>query len=329
MRDRFGRPLTGLRISVTDECNLNCFYCHSEGCPPGSHEMTASEIGKIVELATEFGVRKIKLTGGEPLLRKDIAEVVAAVAKPKIDDISMTTNGILLAGIADELASAGLNRINISLDTLDEVTYERITGKRLLREVLKGIDAALDAGLTPVKLNMVLLAGVNEHEVEWMIEFASERGVVLQLIELLDGPGIDFTSYHSSLDDVERRLQARAIAVKTRRSMQARKKYILPMPLASHPCELHTPVKSQTRGEVEVVKPMHNSEFCMHCTRLRMTPDGRLKPCLMRNDNLVDALSYIRANDREGARAAFAEAIARREPYFKGVAHETCVHSRL
>jgi cyclic pyranopterin phosphate synthase len=269
--------------------------------------MSAEDMGKIVRLAVEFGVRKIKLTGGEPLLRDDIVEVATAVAAPKVKEVSLTTNGTLLAGLADQLAAAGLNRVNISLDTLDEATYERITGKRLLRDVLEGIDAALDAELTPVKLNIVLLAGINEHEVERMIAHTSERGIILQLIELLETNGANFETYHYSLDDIEQNLRKRALAVRTRRSMQARRKYIL------------------SGGEVEVVRPMHNSEFCAHCTRLRLTPDGCLKSCIMRNDSLVDLLSHISAGDLEGARTAFAEAIARREPYFKGAAREVCV----
>jgi cyclic pyranopterin phosphate synthase len=311
IKDRFGRPITGLRISVNYECNLNCFYCHREGCPASSSEMTPEEIGKIVGAATEFGVRKVKLTGGEPLLREDIMDVISAVARPGIEEVSMTTNGTLLASIAHEIADAGLTRVNISLDTLDPRTFARITGSDSISDVFAGIDAAIDAGLKPVKLNMVLLAGLNEHEVEPMITHASKRGVVLQIIELLGGNGGDIAGYYRSLDDVEQALRSRAIAVRTRRWMQARKKYIL------------------QEGEVEVVRPMHNSEFCMHCTRLRLTSDGYLKPCLMRNDNLVDILSPISAGDLEGARRAFEEAIARREPYFRGAAFETCVHSRV
>jgi cyclic pyranopterin phosphate synthase len=261
--------------------------------------MSAGEIGKIVQLAKELGIRKVKLTGGEPLLRKDIIEIVTAVTAAGMEEVSMTTNGTLLAKIATELADAGLSRVNISLDTLDETTYKRITGRKLLHEVFEGIDAALAAGLTPVKLNMVLLAGINEHEVERMITYTSKRGIILQLIELLDVGGKNFTIYHRDLDDIEQSLRERAVAVRTRRSMQARRKYILP------------------GGEVEVVKPMHNSEFCMHCTRLRLTPDGFLKPCLMRNDNLVDVLSHMRAGDIGKGRSAFLEAVNRREPYFK------------
>ena len=151
IKDRFGRPITGLRISVNYECNLNCFYCHREGCPASSSEMTPEEIGKIVGAATEFGVRKVKLTGGEPLLRGDIIDVISAVARPGIEEVSMTTNGTLLAGVARELAGVGLTRVNISLDTLDPETFTRITGSDSLSDVFAGIDAAIDAGLKPVK----------------------------------------------------------------------------------------------------------------------------------------------------------------------------------
>lgn len=301
MLDRFGRPLTSLRISVTSDCNLNCFYCHREGCLEGSHQMSANEIGKIVKLATEFGIRKVKLTGGEPLLRSDIVEIVGAVAESPIVDVSLSTNGTLLAKTAQELVDAGLNRINISLDTLDPETYAFITGKRLLENVLAGVDAAVSVGLEPVKLNMVVLAGINDREIEHMIAYAAERGAILQLIELLRVPSNEriFDRHHRKLKDVEKELRKRAVEIKMRKLMHNRKKYILP------------------QGEVEIVNPMHNSEFCMHCTRLRLTPDGYLKPCLMRNDNLVDVLSPLRAADIEAARAAFKEAVAKREPYFK------------
>ena len=301
MRDRFGRPLTGLRVSVTNDCNLNCFYCHREGCINGGREMSADEIAKIVEVAAEFGVRRVKLTGGEPILRHDIVDVVAGIARASIEEVSMSTNGTLLADTAHELADAGLSRVNISLDTLDPETYGSITGNHLLEDVLSGLDAALDAGLKPVKLNMVVLAGLNDGEIERMITYASSRGAILQLIELLKMPngGQNFTRYHLDLGDVERWLSGRARAIQTRHSMHARKRYILP------------------EGEVEVVRPMHNSEFCMHCTRLRLTPDGYLKPCLMRNDNLVDVLSSLREGVADEVRKAFKEAILQREPHFK------------
>jgi len=307
--DRYGRFINGLRISVTENCNFNCFYCHREGCPESSREMTPDEIGDIIKIASEFGVEKIKVTGGEPLLRDDIVDVVAASIQPGIREVSMTTNGVFLTNKAQELSEAGLSRVNISLDTLDAEKFTKITGNGSLQRVLDGIEAALEAGLVPIKLNMVVLRGVNESEVDRMINFASERGMILQLIELVDLNGEDYKAYHKNLDEIERELAARALSVKTRRLMQSRKRYLLP------------------GGEVEVVRPMHNTQFCAHCHRLRLTPDGYLKPCLMRNDNLVDLLSHIRAGDVEGVRKAFVEAVQRREPYFKRTARETCKHA--
>ena len=294
---------------MTENCNFNCFYCHKEGCPESSREMTAEDMGEIIGLAAEFGVEKIKLTGGEPLLRDDIVDVVAASKRPRIKEVSMTTNGALLSDLAHDLSDAGLNRVNISLDTLDPEKFFKITHSRSLQKVLDGIDAALDAKLNPVKLNMVLLKGINENEVDSMIKFSSKRGMILQLIELVDLNGEDFDTYHQNLDEIEQKLDARAIAVKTRRFMQSRKRYIL------------------KDSEVEIVHPMHNTKFCANCHRIRLTPDGYLKPCLMRNDNLVDLLSHIRNGDGEGAKRAFMEAITLREPYFKTNFHKTCLHA--
>ena len=303
MKDRYGRSLTSLRISVTNRCNLNCFYCHREGCQGGGQEITADEIGEIVRAGSEFGIKNVKLTGGEPLMRDDIEDIVSAVNQPPIVEVSMTTNGTKLAGKARELAEAGLDRVNISLDTLDPLIYANITGAPKLERVLEGIDAALDADLHPVKLNMLVLRGINEGEVERVMEYSLGRGAILQILELLRMSDMAeiYERFHVNLEPFEQKLREQALDIKTRRLRQARKKYILP------------------KGEVEIVRPMHNSEFCMHCTRLRLTPDGYLKPCLMRNDNLVDVLSPVSIDDLEGVREAFAEAIARREPHFKGI----------
>lgn len=301
MIDRFGRPLTSLRISVTDECNLNCFYCHREGCPASQLLMSPQEIGQIAELAAKLGMKRIKLTGGEPLMRKDIVEIVAEIAKAPVEEISLTTNGTLLSQYAKELARAGLKRVNISLDTLKPEKFLRITGSDMLEEVLRGVESAVNAGLNPVKLNMVVLSGINDDEIEDMISFASKHGAILQLIELLLPEGDKGLScYYRDLAEIERNIQSRAIAFENRKLMHARKKYILP------------------EGAVEIVRPMHNTEFCMHCTRLRVTADGRLKPCLMRNDNLVDLLPHIRASDTLAAQKDFLNAISKREPFFKG-----------
>ncbi|MCS7131926.1 MAG: GTP 3',8-cyclase MoaA, partial [Hadesarchaea archaeon] len=230
---------------------------------------------------------------------RDIADIIASIAETEISEISMTTNGTLLADVAAELADAGLTRVNVSLDTLNPGTYLRITGKEMLEDVLSGIEAAIAADLTPVKINMVVLAGINDGEIEQMISYASEHGAILQLIELLQMDGMDLSCYYRDLADLERELSQRAFVVETRIRMNARKKFILP------------------NGEVEVVRPMHNSEFCMHCTRLRLTSDGYLKPCLMRNDNLVDVLTPLRKGMLNEVKEAFKRSVALREPYFK------------
>lgn len=292
--DPLGRRVTGLRISLTQECNLSCFYCHLEGCAPGPRQMDTQELAEILQLAKELGISEIKLTGGEPLLRKDLPEVLER--NPGLD-LSMTTNATLLAPLVQKLARAGLRRVNIDLPTLDPRKYERITGGPLLPQVLEGIVAAVEAGLTPVKLNMVVLKGVNEEEVEPMIRFCSERGLVLQLIELLPIRP-DLQSFWLDLSPLEKKLEGRALKVE-RREMHFRRKFLLP------------------ECEVEVVRSMHNTEFCLHCTRLRLTPDGYLKPCLMRNDNLVDLLTPIRKGNLEVARRAFLRATQLKEPFFK------------
>lgn len=302
MEDRFGRPLRSLRVSVTGECNLRCFYCHREGLEGSGRRMEAREIGKIVEVASELGMKRVKLTGGEPLLRPDLEEVVREVSC-HTEEVSMVTNGVWLAERAGGLAGAGLGRVNVSLDTLDPEKYARLTGVRALDRVLRGIEAALDAGLSPVKLNMLLLRGINEGEVDGMMEFARERGLKLQLLELIrlpgDPPGV-YESFHLDPSEVEGKLREKGREVRVRRELHARRVY-------------------EVGGvEVEVVKPMHNSEFCLHCTRLRLTHDGYLKPCLMRNDNLVDVLSPLR--EGKGVREAFELAVRGREPYFVGPA---------
>lgn len=302
MKDNYGRPLTSLRISITMDCNLNCFYCHQEGCLREDRKMTPEEIGKLVEVAAEYGMKKIKLTGGEPLVRDDLVEIVERIPKPPVTDLSMTTNGIELDKVADPLVEAGLDRVNISLDTLDPDVYEEITGGGDLERILKGIEAAVKSELYPVKLNTLVLAGVNEDEISDLIDYSVNMGTILQLIELekvLPENAEIYERYHKDLDSIEDEISERASDVDTRWEMQARRKYKV------------------DGGEVEIVNPMHNTEFCAHCTRLRMTSGGHLKPCLMRNDNLVDVLTPLREEGLDSVREAYLTAIDRREPYFK------------
>lgn len=301
--DSYGRPVTNLRISLTQRCNLNCFYCHREGESISDVEMTPDEIDAIVGVATEFGICRFKITGGEPLLREDIGEIIPKIAsKPEVEEISMTTNGSFLAEKAEALAKAGLHRVNVSLDSTNPLTYNRITGGGDAGSVIKGIKAAIKAGLGPVKINMVILQTLNESDITEMIEFAREAGAVLQLIELVS-VGMDtgtYLKYHYDLRDVEDELSRLAQRINVRRLMHNRKIYLLP------------------GVKVEVVRPMDNTEFCAHCTRIRLTSDGKLKPCLMRNDNLVDILTPLRSGaSRESLRKLFLEAVMRREPYFK------------
>ena len=303
LKDPYGRPLESIRISVTQRCNLNCFYCHREGEDPSQREeMTPKEIQKIVAIAASFGLGKVKLTGGEPLLRRDILDIVARIHEtPGIEEVSMTTNGILLSEYAESLKKAGLARVNVSLDTLTAERFKQITGVDALESVTLGILKARDAGLNPVKVNMVLLKGLNEDEVSDMIDFAKRNSVILQIIEL-EAPDESewYKRYHASLNAVEHLLEGMAEDI-TIRKMHHRKKYHL-----------------RGGGEVEIVKPMHNTEFCRHCNRIRVTSDGKLKPCLFRNDNLVDMLGPIRRGaSEETLKKLFLEAVRRREPYFK------------
>ena len=159
--DGHGRRINSIRISINRECNLACFYCHNEGMTSGRRTMTLQEIVDLARLAAGLGIRRVKLTGGEPLERGDVVDVVGSIS-PLFDNVSMTTNAIGLASLANDLRAAGLDRVNISLHSVDAETYHKICGKDRLHEVLAGVDAALDAGLRPVKLNMVLLRGLNE-----------------------------------------------------------------------------------------------------------------------------------------------------------------------
>jgi len=290
LKDPYGRPVTNLRISLTSRCNLSCIYCHAEGEKNPESEMSADEIIAIMQTAAKFGIRNIKFTGGEPLIRPDILQIIRAV--PKGIEASITTNGILLADMAADLKAAGLRRVNVSLDSLNHETYKKITGSDRLGEVLAGIDAALKVGLTPVKLNMVVLEGINDNEIDDFLAYVrNNHNLVLQLIELMH---FNDCEYHGDLNPLERRLAARSEQILTRR-MHHRKKYCL------------------DGAEVEIVRPLHNTEFCAYCNRLRVTSDGKLKPCLLRTDNHV----AIRGKSGAELEALVREAVARREPFFK------------
>ncbi len=302
LKDPCGRPVESIRISVTQRCNLGCFYCHQEGEISGrTSEMTPRELERIANVAASFGVDRVKLTGGEPLLRKDIIEIVERMRDTHgIKEVSMTTNGVLLKEYAGLLKEAGLARVNVSLDTLKPEKFAQITRLDALEDVVSGTKEAVKAGLCPVKVNMVLLKGLNEDEIVSMIDFTKENGLILQIIELESASEDELCKrYHVDLSGVEDFLNDMAEKTTVRR-MHHRRKYHL-----------------RNGGEVEIVKPMHNTEFCQYCNRIRVTSDGKLKPCLFRNDNLVDVLGPIRQGaSEETLRNLFLEAVKRRQPYF-------------
>lgn len=248
-------------------------------------EMAASEIVRIANVAAGLGISRVKLTGGEPLVRKEITEIVSGIAAiPALIDLSMTTNGTLLAPLARKLRTAGLRRVNISLPTLHAETYSKLTGGRI-EDALEGVKAAVTAGFYPVKLNMLVLRCVNDYDFQEMLGFARETGTILQLIELepININDEYYVANHKSLEEYEDTLKRRAVKTEVRKYMQNRRIYHLP------------------DVRVEVIHPTENTQFCAHCTRLRVTSDGKLKPCLMRNDNLFDIITPMRrgATDQE------------------------------
>lgn len=302
--DKFERPVFSLRISITNRCNVRCFYCHHDGIIPESYEMTPDEIYRIAKITADIGVGKIRLSGGEPLIRDDIVEIVRKISSIGFKDIALTTNGTLLGKYAQELKEAGLNRVNVSFDTLNPETYRFITRRDYIEKAKEGIKKASEVGLYPVKVNMVVMKGINHHEIWDMFQFCKKNNAILQLIELLKTetcPDNDFfDEYHYEMDELENELNKIADDVKTRQFMQDRKKYFL------------------EGGEIEIVKPMDNTEFCKNCTRLRITPDGKIKPCLLRNDNLVNIIEPLRLGySDEDIKKIFLDAIANREPFYK------------
>lgn len=294
LTDPFGRTVKNLRISVTNRCNLNCIYCHREGESNPGKEMSAERIAEIAKAFYDLGVKKLKLTGGEPLLREDICEIISMM--PKFEEISLTTNGTLLKDLAFDLKESGLDRVNISLDTLNADIYSYITGGGKLQNVLEGIRSAVEANLTPIKLNMVLMKNLNEFEVFKMLNFTNsfnkeKTNVILQLIELI--PNTKTKDLYLDPEIFEEEFAKIAMAVKIR-DMHKRKQFFTSL------------------GIVEIVKPLDNTEFCMHCNRIRVTSDGKIKLCLM-NKETVD-ISNLSGNE---LKKAIFEAIRLRKPFFR------------
>ncbi|MCI4350104.1 MAG: GTP 3',8-cyclase MoaA [Thermoplasmata archaeon] len=309
MRDRYGRDVTDLRISLTQRCNLKCVFCHMEGQPVSTEELGVADLTRIVRAAARAGIDRVKLTGGEPTLRSDIVEIVAAL-RPHMQELSMTTNGLRLEALAAPLRAAGLERVNISLPSLDRATYRELTGVDGVDRVLRGIRAAGAAGLAPIKLNVVALNGSNDDKASTaaLLALAKETGAWLQVIEFENVSGrVDpevYRQFHSELGRLSADAAQRAFRT-DRNRLHGRPQY--------------TFASDGAPVTVEVVQPVENPAFCMACHRLRVTSDGQLKGCLMTNRGLVDLRELLRAPDADRALdRAFELAIATRQPYFVG-----------
>ncbi len=309
LRDRYGRPFTDLRVSLTQRCNLRCVFCHMEGQLVSNEELTPVQIETVVRAAVRAGVERVKLTGGEPTLRTDIVEIVQRVAALG-PDVSMTTNGLRLAELASPLRAAGLTRVNVSLPSLDAGTYRSLTGVDGLAKTIAGVRAAVAAGLSPVKLNVVALAGSTAETsgFDRLISFAREVGAWIQVIEFENVTGrVDpevYRSLHSELGRLTKEAAHAAFPTGYNR-LHHRPRYAL--------TDGGPPVT------LEVVQPVENPSFCMACERLRVTSDGHLKGCLMTNAGLVDLRPMLQLPEPEAALAeAFALAVDRRRPYFVG-----------
>ncbi len=299
--DPTGRAVTSLRVSVTQRCNLACFFCHREGEHAPGKEMTPLEIGRIVQVAAGLGVTKVKVTGGEPLMRDDIVDVIRLIA-PHVKEVSMTTNALLLPEKAKALKNAGLSRVNISLHSLRREIVKRIAGVDCLDQVKAGIEAASEAGLKPIKLNFVVMRGLNSDEIPEMLHLSAESGAILQLIEYqrLERGIENWGDLYYDLTPLEKRWDQEAVRV-VEQVMHRRKRYTL-----------------ADGATVEIVRPIHNTVFCANCNRLRLTSDGSLKPCLMRGDNLVPLVQLLRRGaPEEELVEAFRLATSRRIPYWR------------
>jgi len=291
--DKFGRRMTDLRVSVTDRCNFRCVYCRSanpENHMPSRDLLTWDEYERLVGILLEMGIRKVRLTGGEPLVRAGIEDFVARLKALGAEDVSMTTNGYLLAERCHRLVAAGMDRINISLDSLDRDKFERLTRTRTFDQVMAGIEAAQASALSPVKVNAVLVRGINDDEVEAFAEFARARNLIMRFIEFmpLDADRAWTRDLVVPAAEVYERIAARwpLVPLPHERSETARKYRF-----------------ADGRGEIGLIAPV-TQPFCGFCSRLRMTADGKLRTCLFsREDRDLKPLLRGGASDDEVSEA--------------------------
>lgn len=278
--DRYGRAIEYLRLSVTDRCDLRCAYCIPEGFKDfeePSHWLTFQEVERLLAVFARMGLKRVRLTGGEPLLRRHVDDLARRIAAlPGIEDVSLSTNATQLVKMADKLRSAGVTRLNVSLDSLRPETVERINGRPVLDEVLAGLEAARAAGFAPIKVNMVVM-DENADEVDDMVAFCMEKGYVLRLIELMPMGETARRMGYVDLQPIKRRLQKRFGLVDT----------VLP---GGGPARyLGT---SDGRFTVGFITPL-SQHFCATCNRVRLTVDGQLHLCLGQEER-VDLRTLLR-----------------------------------
>ena len=273
LKDSYGRAIRDLRVSVTDKCNFRCFYCLPHGSPeenaPKTSVLTYEEIELAVEVFVSLGVEKVRLTGGEPMLRRDIETLVSKLARvPGIKDLALTTNAFNLAERAAGLKAAGLDRVTVSLDSLRRAAFTEITGVDMLARVLEGIRAAQRVGLTPVKVNAVVVRGHNEGEVADMAAFAREHDVHVRFIEYMpldSGHGWSRESVVSGAEirrAINERFPLTAVGVERGSETATRYRFADGAP-----------------GEVGIIAPV-TEPFCGACSRVRLTADGQIRTCL-------------------------------------------------
>jgi len=309
--DTYHRTIDYLRISITDRCNLRCLYCMpEEGIAPQKHEniLRYEEIITIVRAAATLGIRKVRLTGGEPLARLGLVDLVSGLSDiPGIEDLSMTTNGTLLAQVAKQLAAAGLHRVNISLDTLRPERFTLITRRGRIEDVLQGIEAANRFNLTPVKINTVVIRGINDDEVVDLARKTITDGWNLRFIEWMpvgDAAAVEdnWKSQMVTEDEIRTRIEEELGTLEVDNAIKG----------AGPARSYRLPGAQGTLGFISAV----SQHFCAQCNRLRLTADGHLRPCLLADDEID-----LRTPLRNGASIKEVEAILQQAIGAKPLGH--------
>jgi GTP 3',8-cyclase len=271
LTDRLGRVHRSLRISVTDRCNIRCFYCmpHENIRFKPRHEILSfEEIVRFVRIVSQMGVRRLRLTGGEPLVRSDMPDLIEQLASlPNVDDLALTTNGILLAEQAEPLRRAGLRRVNISLDTLSEEVFQKITRREGLDRVLAGIEAAVRAGFESIRLNAIAICGLTETEIVPLARFARQRGLELRFIEYMP---LDAEQHWQAADVLD--------GDTIRRILEVEFGPLLPVD-PPHPSQPAVDFAYVDGGRIGLIHPV-SQPFCENCDRLRLTAEGQVRNCL-------------------------------------------------